>query len=236
MIIALTVMFGNIAFFFVGGGLLHHLFYNRRSNQRHEWKYQPTKTQSLAESMKMVPLVLVNGLIINGAIGFAVAAVIEDSTRAYWSLGDHSILYTLLSTAGLFLWYHVMLYYWHRTMHRPWLFRRFHCVHHKHKAPIWLDALYEHPVEAAWGAVVLATPVFLFPVWAYSFFFFLFVMGLHELLDHAGIRLDLPLFFLSKSEGHDEHHRRSNVYYGQLLPLLDWFHKTNAPVRRRRKT
>lgn len=151
MIIAFTVMLGNIAFFFAGGGLLHDLFYKRRSQQRDERKYQPRRTQCVAEATKMVPPVLLNGVIINGAIGTAVAAVIEGPTQACWSLGGHSILDTLLSTAGLFLWYHVMLYYWHRTMHRPWLFRRLHGLHHKHKAPIWLDALYQHPIEALWG-------------------------------------------------------------------------------------
>ena len=51
---------------------------------------------------------------------------------------------------------------------------------------------------------------------------FFAVVGAHEIIDHSGIDLDLPL--LSRSLHHDEHHRRSNCYYGQLLPVLDRAH------------
>lgn len=226
--LALLIMILNVTAFFVGGGLLHLLFYRRRAASAAAWKYQPEKTVSRAAAWRMVPLVLLNGMIVNGAIGAAVALIVGGYTKAFFSLEEHSAWYAALSTAAVFVWYHVMLYYWHRRMHRPDLFRRFHHLHHKHKAPIWLDALYEHPLEAAWGGVVILTPIFLFPIWAPGYFAFLAVMGAHEVLDHAGIELDLPIPFLSRSRGHDEHHRRSNVYFGQLLPLLDRLHKTDG--------
>ncbi len=219
-------MFLNTAAFLLGGGLLHALYYRRRSAAEEAWKYQPGKGVSRAEAWGMLPLVLLNAVIVNGAIGGSVALILGGHTRAFFTLEEHSAIYAGFSTVAVFVWYHVMLYYWHRRMHQPDLFRRFHHVHHKHKAPIWLDALYEHPLEAAWGGVVILTPLFLFPIWAYGYFLFLAVMGAHEVLDHAGIKLDLPVPLLSSSRGHDEHHRRSNVYFGQLLPLLDRLHKT----------
>ena len=87
---------------------------------------------------------------------------------------------------------------------------------------MFLDALYEHPLEALYGALVLVAPLFLFPVSLYGYLVFFAVVGVHEIVDHSGIDIDLPL--LSRSRHHDDHHRRSNCYYGQLLPVLDRAH------------
>lgn len=202
-----------------------HLYFHRRP--RHsagEWKHQPRRFQTRQMMLEKVPLVLLNSAIINGALGVAAYLLVEGGSLAFWDPAEHSWLYIAASTAGLFLWYHTLLYYWHRTMHRPWLFKRFHHVHHKYKYPVWLDALYEHPIEAAWGAVVILSPLFVFPIWAPSFFFFMVVMGLHEVIDHAGVVINIP--FLATSKAHDDHHLRCNVYFGQLLPLLDAVHDT----------
>jgi Delta7-sterol 5-desaturase len=224
--IAIAVMTANIVAFFVGGGLLHWCYYVRRRSEPHAWKYQPTRFQGIGAMRKKLPLVLVNAVIINLAIGFAVSLVVREQYGAFWDPRAHHPAWVIGSSVGIFLWYHGLLYYWHRTMHRPWLFRRFHHLHHRSKNPIWLDALYEHPLEAAWGAVVIVSPVLLFPLWTPAFLAFIAIMGLHEVFDHAGIRIDVPVSFLSTSKAHDDHHRRCHCYYGQLLPLLDHIHET----------
>lgn len=233
MAIILATVLGNTLFFFLGGAALHVAFYLFRRNEAEQWKHQPKRFQTLEMLRDKVPLVLLNSMIINGALGVAFYIIANGYGKTYWELGDRSVFSVALSTAGLFLWYHVMLYYWHRTMHLPGLFKRFHHLHHKYKHPVWLDALYEHPLEAAWGAVVLISPLFVFPIWAYSYFIFAVVMGLHEILDHAGINLNLPI--LSSSKAHDEHHLRCRCYYGQLLPLLDFLHGTGDAWRERHK-
>ena len=177
--------------------------------------------------VEKLPLVLLNTAIINGFIGLGLHLLLEGKTAATWTIDGPM---TLVFTALLFPWYHLMLYYVHKTMHRPYFFRRIHHLHHKYKVPIWLDALYEHPLEAVWGGIVITSPLLFMPVWAYGWFFFVGVVGLHEILDHAGININLPL--LSRSKHHDEHHRRSNIYYGQLLGHLDAWHHTDVIQRR----
>ncbi len=225
-IVALTITI-NLAFFFLGGGLLHWWFHGRQRDRPEAWKHQPARFQSRRDMVRKLPLVIFNGFILQLAVGVGVWAMFEGRTRAFWELGAASWPYLLASTAAMFLWYHVALYYVHRLMHRPRMFRWFHRIHHEQKSPVFLDALYEHPIEAAWGAFVLTAPLFLFPVWAWSYFVFIAVVGVHEILDHAGVNLNLPL--LSRSSAHDEHHRRSSCYYGQLLPLLDRLHGSEVP-------
>lgn len=228
MLPVVLCVLANTSMFFAGGALIHFWFY-RSPHTAHRWKHQPRRFVSREEIRRMLPLVLVNCLIISTLMGLGIRALLLGKTRAYWEPGERGLPYLAISTAALFLFYHLALYYVHRTLHRPDLFRRIHHLHHKHKAPIWLDALYEHPLEALWGGVVLTAPLYLFPVNGYAYFGFLVVVGLHEIVDHLGVKVDLPL--LSPSVHHDEHHRRSNCYYGQLLPLLDWLHKTNQPGR-----
>jgi sterol desaturase/sphingolipid hydroxylase (fatty acid hydroxylase superfamily) len=217
----LLVLLVNGGGFLFGGALLHWAYYRRRRATMREWKHQPNRVQSARQLAEKLPLVLVNMLIINTFIGTGVHLVFAGHSRTTWDLTPLS----LLACVGPFVWYHVALYYVHRTMHRPWFFRRIHHLHHRYKTPVWLDALYEHPLEAVWGGIVLLTPVLVFPMWAPGYFVFVGIVGLHEVLDHAGIRIDLPI--LSKSGSHDDHHRYSSVYYGQLLPWLDAWHGTD---------
>lgn len=213
--------------FLFGGGLLHWAYYRRRRAEVAAWKIQPSKFQSVRQMVDKLPLVLLNLLIISGFIGFAAHMMIEGRTRATWSIeGWH----TVLATLALFPWYHFALYYVHRTMHKPYFFRKIHHLHHKYKTPIWLDALYEHPIEAVWGGIVLSAPLFFLPAWAPGYFIFVAIVGTHEVLDHAGIEINFPI--LSHARAHDEHHRWSNRYYGQLLPWLDAFHGTDGPPKR----
>lgn len=169
-----------------------------------------------------LPLVALNAVLLNTVIGAGIAFSTGAFGAAYWHSTRHGLISAVGSTLLLFLWYHLALFYFHRAMHRPALFRAFHHLHHRFKAPMFLDALYEHPLEALYGGVVLIAPLFVLPISLYGYLLFLGVVGVHEIIDHSGIAIDVPL--LSRSRHHDEHHRRSNCYFGQLLPWLDRVH------------
>jgi lathosterol oxidase len=220
-VVALVVTI-NVSFFFVGGGLFHLLIHRGSSSAVARRRHQPDKRQSRAMIRGKLPLVLVNGILLNGVVGAGIAFSSGRWGAAYWHSPRHGFMHAALSTVALFFWYHFGLFYFHRAMHRPRLFRAFHHLHHRFKAPMFLDALYEHPLEALYGSIILIAPLFLFPVSLYGYLVFFGVVGVHEIIDHSGIDINLPL--LSRSLHHDEHHRRSNCYYGQLLPVLDRAH------------
>ncbi|MDB4969433.1 MAG: sterol desaturase family protein [Myxococcales bacterium] len=219
------VVLVNVTFFFVAGGIFHRCLQRLARVNPLRWKHQPKRTQTREMIREKLPLVICNALLLNTMIGAGVAFGSRFG-RAYWSVSTYGVPYLVASTAALFLFYHCALFYFHRAMHGPRLFRTFHHLHHRYKAPMFLDALYEHPLEAFYGGIVVTAPLFLFPVNLYGFFFFFSVMGAHEIIDHSGIDVNLP--FLSRSRNHDDHHRQSNCFYGQLLPLLDRAHRTNT--------
>jgi len=220
-VVALVVTV-NVSFFFIGGGLFHVLLHRGCPSAVARRRHQPNKQQTRAMIRSKVPLVLLNGIMLNAIVGAGIAVSAGPWGAAYWHSSRHGIVHAALSTVALFFFYHFSLFYFHRAMHRPRLFRAFHHLHHRFKAPMFLDALYEHPVELLYGALVLVTPLFVFPVNLYGYLVFFAIVGVHEIVDHSGIDFDLPL--LSRSRHHDDHHRRSNCYYGQLLSVLDRAH------------
>ena len=221
LVVALVVIV-NVSFFFIGGSLFHILIHRGSAVAVARRRHQPARRQTRAMILRKVPLVLANGILLNGIVGAGIAFSSGRWGAAYWRSSRHGLVHAALSTMALFFFYHFSLYYFHRAMHRPRLFRAFHHLHHRFKAPMFLDALYEHPVELLYGAFVLVVPLFVFPVNLYGYLVFFAVVGVHEIVDHSGIDVDLPL--LSRSRHHDDHHRRSNCYYGQLLSVLDRAH------------
>ena len=230
-IVALVVSI-NLTFFFIGGGLFHFLVHRGAPAAVALRRHQPDKQQTRAMIRGKLPLVLLNGFLLNVVVGTGIAWSSGPHGAAYWHSPRHGFFHAVLSTVALFFCYHFGLFYFHRAMHRPRLFRAFHHLHHRFKAPMFLDALYEHPLEALYGSLVLIAPLFLFPVSLYGYLIFFAVVGVHEIVDHSGIDIDLPL--LSPSLHHDEHHRRSNCYYGQLLSLLDRAHGSVLVDHKRR--
>ncbi len=220
--------------FFVVGGAIHWFFHVRRREDAAAWKHQPDHFQSRRQILAKLPWVFGNSLILHGSLAVVLTFAIHGRTATYWSLRAAPIGWTVASTLLLPVWYHLMLYYVHRAMHRPSLMRLFHHVHHSDRSPMFLDALVEHPVEASWGAIVLTLPLCVLPLYGWGYVGFVALVGVHEILDHAGVNLDIPL--LSRAKHHDEHHRRFNGYYGQLLPWLDRWEGTDTIEKTPRRT
>jgi sterol desaturase/sphingolipid hydroxylase (fatty acid hydroxylase superfamily) len=228
-VIALTIAVNSGSFLLLGA--LLHWWFHRDPARARAWRHQPDKGYTRALLMKRLPLVLFNAVLLNGIVGFGLWRAFSGNTQAYWDPLARGVPYLMLSTAAIFLFYHCLLFYVHKAMHQPVLFRAVHHLHHRYKAPLWLDALHEHPVEAVYGGLVVIAPLFLFPVNVWAYLLFIVIMGAHEIIDHSGINLNIPL--LAKSVEHDLHHLRSNGGYGQLLGLLDWVHGTSFSSRAR---
>lgn len=55
-------------------------------------------------------------------------------TKLYWSTEGHSWTELLVTSTLLpVVWQCVLEYSWHRTMHLPWFYKRFHKLHHYYK-------------------------------------------------------------------------------------------------------
>ena len=96
-----------------------------------------------------------------------------------------------LTTLGAFAWQSVLEYYWHRMMHLPAFYRRFHKMHHHYKSPQPFDDMYIHPLEAVGYYMILYSPAFIFCLHWSGFAAYMTVMGMCGVIDHCGIEVSM---------------------------------------------
>jgi sterol desaturase/sphingolipid hydroxylase (fatty acid hydroxylase superfamily) len=85
-------------------------------------------------------------------------------TRIYSDVHAFPLWYLPVSLFAYLLLHDAWFYWTHRLMHRPWLFRRAHAVHHDSRPPTAWAAMSFHPAEAVTGAIVIPALVFLIPI------------------------------------------------------------------------
>ena len=157
--------------------------------------------------------------------GAVASAASDGRTKLVFSLADGGglsgvLIWTLISI----LWQSVIEYYWHRLLHFPWLYKRFHKVHHHYTSPEPFDDMYIHPLEAFGYYCILYSPPFIMPLHVFGFVVYMAIMGTFGVLDHCGVRISFPGIY--NSADHDMHHSRFNVNYGFPFAFTDVIHGT----------
>lgn len=115
-------------------------------------------------------------------------------------------------------------FYWsHRMLHIPWVYKRYHKLHHKHVAPIPWTALYVHPGEFITAFVcIFVVPLLLVQlvssIWIGTFVLFWNVIMISLVSSHSG-------FWVGNH--HEMHHNKPSVNFGSKYGVWDKLCKTN---------
>ena len=149
-------------------------------------------------------------------------------TRIYTDITQYPLWFAPLSVL-LYLFAHDTWFYWtHRWMHRPWLFRRAHAVHHASRPPTAWTAMSFHPWEAVTGAVVIPALVFLIPIHVALLGLVLGIMTLMGITNHMGWELFPARLVHSRLGGwlitashHQRHHENYQCNYGLYFRVWD---------------
>jgi plant 4alpha-monomethylsterol monooxygenase len=135
----------------------------------------------------------------------------------WWLIGGQIVFFVYLDD--------VLYYVFHRTMHRPWLYKRIHGWHHRIVTPWAITGNYMHPIEfTATASVALIGPLLLgahvVTVWLW------FAFRQWEAAEgHSGYDLPwTPTHLLPGNDGarhHDWHHARVKGNYAGFLTWMD---------------
>lgn len=140
--------------------------------------------------------------------------------------GELPAWYVMVGQLLFFILLDDFLYYWmHRAMHRPWLFRHVHAVHHRARTPYAIAGNYLHWAEyVATISLVLIGPM-LVGAHVVTLWIWVIIRQLEAADGHFGYDLPWnPLRLLPLYDGsgyHDFHHGSFRGNYAGALGYLD---------------
>jgi sterol desaturase/sphingolipid hydroxylase (fatty acid hydroxylase superfamily) len=176
-------------------------------------------------------------MLVFAALGCAIfALIIRGQVVIYRDPARYGWAWLLASLPLMLLWHDFYFYWTHRLLHRPWLLRHVHAVHHRSRNPSPWAAYAFHPVEALVNGLVTPLALLAVPLhWSVVLLF-----ALHQItrnaLGHAAVET-MPRGFATHALGrhftttthHHLHHETAKGNYGLWFTWWDRWCGTERP-------
>ncbi|MCB0509839.1 MAG: sterol desaturase family protein [Bacteroidetes bacterium] len=161
---------------------------------------------------------------------------IKEHTKIYENMNDYPLWYLPLSLV-LALIIHDSYFYWmHRTLHKSWLYKNFHRVHHLSTNPSPWASFSFHLGEAFLESLIVLLVVFLIPIHPWMLFGFTFASLIINVYGHLGYEI-APSWYrrsflfeiFNSSVHHNMHHQYFEGNYGLYFRIWDRLMGTENP-------
>jgi len=171
----------------------------------------------------------VSSMLVFAGVGLVVfALVITGRFVIYGDPGKYGWAWFWLSLPVMIVWHDVYFYWTHRLLHRRWLFRHVHGVHHRSRNPSPWAAYSFHPVEAFINALVTPLALLVVPLHGGVLFIFMLHQIVRNAHGHAAVET-MPRGFVRHWLGrhftttthHHMHHETASGNYGLWFTWCD---------------
>jgi lathosterol oxidase len=216
----LLAIFGAL---FAGGWLLYvtlaglsYLVFFRWGKRRFHARYTPDE----AENKKAIRWALVS-LAGNAALTAPFhLAIVRGHTRVYFDVTERGFAWFVTSIALYLVVTETLIYWIHRALHHPLLFRTLHAKHHEFRMPTPLVSVAFHPLDSFLQALPHHLCLFLFPVHVGVYVAFLTFVTVWAVLIHDRVTW-FPFGLVNYTGHHTAHHLHVRCNYGQFFTLWD---------------
>jgi Delta7-sterol 5-desaturase len=147
-------------------------------------------------------------------------AVFSGYSRAYFRIEEHGWGYLAVSMLLLLVFTETAVYWTHRALHHPALFRRTHVYHHQFREPTPWAAFAFHPFDAFAQAFPYHVAAFIFPLHVGVYTIAMSLVMLWSVSIHDRVSL-LPFRWLLYAGHHTLHHIHNRYNLGQYFTIWD---------------
>lgn len=196
-------------------------FYHYKRRHYKIWKWQVDRFPSTQDRLEMLWLSCRN-LFIGAIYTSSLLTWNPFIFNIYTDVTQRGTLYYIGSVVAFFLHIDIMAYTSHRIMHRPFLYRNIHKIHHKFIAVSPMTALSMHWIDYLTQVTLTYTYLWIIPTHINVAIINLLYVFVFNVINHSGIKIGSHLYWEPTTQYHDDHHKYFHVNYGQSLILWDW--------------
>lgn len=140
--------------------------------------------------------------------------------QAYFRVEDHGWGWLLISIVLLLLFTETMVYWTHRALHSPWLYKRVHLRHHQFREPTPWAAFAFHPIDAFAQAFPYHVAAFVFPLHVGVYTVAMSLVMVWSISIHDRVTI-VPFRWLLYAGHHSLHHLHNRFNLGQYFSAWD---------------
>ncbi len=146
--------------------------------------------------------------------------VITGDSKVYTNIGDHGLGWYALSVVLLLLITEPAVYWAHRILHHPWLYKHIHFYHHQFRVPSPWTSMAFHPLDSFMQAAPHHLCAFLFPMHASVYLGMIMFLQVWSTFIHERVTW-VRWGFINYTAHHTLHHKANKYNFGQFFTVCD---------------
>jgi sterol desaturase/sphingolipid hydroxylase (fatty acid hydroxylase superfamily) len=159
--------------------------------------------------------------------------------QMYFDIDKHGMLWYILSFPMTLFFFDLYFYLTHKMLHLPWMYKKFHYIHHKSKSPTASTLYYFHFVEQLIISINIPVMLLVMPIHIDALIFTYVSISFLGCYGHSGykffpkkiIQYYTPSAFVSKyfmfSSEHFRHHSKNKGFFGLYFKIWDYVFNTH---------
>lgn len=146
--------------------------------------------------------------------------VVTGKSKVYTSVGDYGVPYLFLSVFLVLLFTEPLVYWAHRLLHHPLIYKKIHLHHHQFRTPSPWTSMAFHPLDSFAQAAPHHLLAFILPMHAGVYLFFIMFLQVWSTFIHERVTW-VRWNFINNTAHHTLHHKANKYNYGQFFTVCD---------------
>lgn len=146
--------------------------------------------------------------------------VVTGKSKVYVDVSEHGVGWIFASIVLVLLITEPLVYWAHRILHHPVLYKKIHLHHHQFRVPSPWTSMAFHPLDSFAQAVPHHLCAFLFPMHAGVYLGFIMFLQLWSTFIHERVTW-VRWGFINYTAHHTLHHKANKYNFGQFFTVCD---------------